>query len=767
MQSKSNLELCFGHCVKATREARKYASSTPLISGLIRGIFAAMFTSAALALVGCGSSSGEKSFALAALPSSISVVPGGTPQALVVSVSPVNGFIGSTSVALSGLPSGVTASPSTLSLSAGALGQFTISAADGAPAGNATITLTGTSGAISKTTTSSLTVAPRSTSATLSTDFYDFGNNLVNNSVTKTVAVVTNTGTSTLTMSPTLSGDPSYTIVADQSCGASLEPAATCNLVLTYHPTVASTPKTQDAALNMGFGDVSDSTPQTVSITGTSAALSEGTVTATNNPQVALYTMTLPFPGSMTVQFGTTSSYGLTTWAQSTDTAGDQVSILVAGMKASTLYHMAATIQFSNGITVTDKERTFTTGAVPNNPGLKLALTTSTTPGLTPQPGLELLDPLTGIVITDLSGNTVWTYANPGTYPETLIQGVKMMDNGDILMAIGIGSGNPLQGPTPADAFIEIREVNLAGDTQRDISISDLNAELSTATCSECQVTLQTFHHDVTPLPDGGWLVLANALMDLSATTKPALTNAPAQTVLGDVVVVLDKNLHPVWVWNEFNHLDPNRHPMQFPDWTHSNAVVYSPDDGNILISMRHQNWVIKVDYVNGSGTGKILWRLGEGGDFTLKGGTDPTDWEYAQHAPSFFSNNTSGVFSLGLMDNGNDRIFPSGVQCNATGGPPCLYTTAEVFQLDEGAKTATITFHQKLPIALFSFFGGNAEELANGNVEYDLCGLNNGSLVNEVTQEDNPKTVWSMGITGKNFYRAFRIPSLYPGVQW
>jgi hypothetical protein len=250
-------------------------------------------------------------------------------------------------------------------------------------------------------------------SATLSASSFDFGNNLVNNSVTKTVVVVTNTGTVSVSISPTLSGDSSYSIVADQSCGNTLDPSATCNMVLKYTPTVASMPKAQDAVLNMGFGRVAVATPQTIAITGTSAALSPGTVDPTNNPQVARYTMTLPFPGSMIVKFGTTSNYDLSTWTQSTDTAGGQVSILVAGMKASTPYHMAATIQFSNGITVTDEDHTFTTGAVPNYSGFNLALTTTTTPGITPQPGLELLNPLAGIVVTDLRA----TFSGPTPTP--------------------------------------------------------------------------------------------------------------------------------------------------------------------------------------------------------------------------------------------------------------------------------------------------------------------------------------------------------------
>jgi arylsulfate sulfotransferase len=334
-------------------------------------------------------------------------------------------------------------------------------------------------------------------------------------------------------------------------------------------------------------------------------------------------------------------------------------------------------------------------------------------------------------------------------------------------MDIGANSSNALTINLPAYTIAEIREVNLGGDTVREISISDLNAALANATCAECNVNLYTFHHDVEPLPNGHWLVLANTAKTLSSTTTPPLTNTAPTYVLGDVIIDLDENLQPVWAWNEFNHLDPNRHPYLFPDWTHTNAVTYSPDDGNILVSLRHQNWVVKVDYQDGKGSGAILWHLGEGGDFALKGGTDPTDWEYAQHMPNFFSTNTTGVFSLGLMDNGDDRIFPAGVTCGATGAPPCLYTTIPVFQIDENAKTATLTFHQILPPNLYSFFGGNTEQLANGNVEYDLCGVGTGSYVYEVTQQSTPQTVWTLQSTGANVYRAERMPSLYPGVQW
>jgi hypothetical protein len=185
---------------------------------------------------------------------------------------------------------------------------------------------------------------------------------------------------------------------------------------------------------------------------------------------------------------------------------------------------------------------------------------------------------------------------------------------------------------------------------------------------------------------------------------------------------------------------------------------------------MRHENWVIKIDYQDGKGTGAVLWRLGQGGNFTLKNGVDPTDWQYAQHYPSFFSATTAGVFSLGVMDNGDDRIFASGITCGAPGNPPCLYSTIPVFQIDENAMTATFTFHQILPANLYNFYGGSVDLLPNGNIEYDLCGvgaIGANSYIYEVTPQSTPETVWTMQISGTNAYRGVRMPSFYPGVQW
>jgi hypothetical protein len=67
------------------------------------------------------------------------------------------------------------------------------------------------------------------------------------------------------------------------------------------------------------------------------------------------------------------------------------------------------------------------------------------------------------------------------------------------------------------------------------------------------------------------------------------------------------------------------------------------------------------LSQVNGTGDGSILLRLGEGGDFTLQGGTDSIDWFYGQYGLNFTTANTTGIFGLTMMDNGDFRLFPAG----------------------------------------------------------------------------------------------------------
>ena len=486
---------------------------------------------------------------------------------------------------------------------------------------------------------------------------------------------------------------------------------------------------------------------------------------ATGSPLVAAYSLNLPSSGKMSVEFGKTTDYGRSTWQVASGSKGGTVKVLVAGMMGQTLYHMRARVVLDNGATYTDSDHTCTTGTPPPTSPVQV-----TTPnGATPQPGIEIWNTAVPSNViqafaTDLQGNIIWSYLYQGSTVD-LIQGIHMLQNGDMLMLISYLSSVTVNGTL--GLVNDVREIDLAGNTVRDISMDDLNAGLAASNLRDADGNIykfKSFHHSVLPLPNGHWVMLT--------TYNKSYNNLPGYpgttSVIGDAIVDVDQNNHPDWVWNTFDHLDINRHPMNFPDWTHSNDMVYSGDDHNLLLSIRHQNWIIKINFLDGTGSGDVMWRLGQGGDFKLVGGTDPTDWFYAQHGLSYFTPNTTGVFRLGLMDNGNDRIFPTGqVLCKPFSPVSAsCYSTAPVLEVNENNMTATLATHYVPPPSYFTFFGGNVEQLASGNIHANFCAAPSGAIVEEL----NPQTlqvVWRGTTANADQFHAYRWSSLYPGVQW
>ncbi len=646
----------------------------------------------------------------------------------------------------------------------------------------------------------------------LSTNAFDFGQVVAPRTSTRDVVTVTNTGKTTAFLSAAVSGDSSLKLDPGLSCGSSLIAGSSCSMVVSFTPTA---PGSVSGSLAINFsGGISSQ--RTVSLKGTGVKLSGGQslVTSTANPLVALYSYQPTVQGMVHVEFGPDTSYGTVTSSVAISSDGGPVQIFVAGMKQNTTYHMRAVVTESNGTTVDDEDHTFTTGSFPSK--MLPKLTAITAPGQTPQPGIELANPAASIsnrhfleaYATDLQGNIIWGYNfqdRPSKY--TIIQPIKLLPNGNFIVLISYPSQFVIPGQgktlTPTDESVDlIREIDLAGDPVAQLTLDSLNAKLAAGGYSNFKLT--DLHHDVAVLPNGHLIVMGNMLKSYTNLPGyPGTTN-----VLGDVLIDLDQNFNVSWAWSEFDHLDVNRHPIAprklihtentssvwgefvnwvqnkfnhhaanrhhsmfpwfenaFPDWTHSNAVFYSPSDGDLLVSVRHENWIVKIDYEDGKGSGKILWRLGNGGDFRLVGGTAPEDWFYGQHDPSFVGNGTSDKFSLTMMDNGYGRVIANGTQCTSSG--PACYTTVPVIAVDVPAKTATITYRRMIPASRFNIWGGNAEVLANGDLEYDLCAQGRNSEVDEVKMTNPAQPVWTLKEFGANLYRAHRIPSLYPGVQW
>ena len=163
-----------------------------------------------------------------------------------------------------------------------------------------------------------------------------------------------------------------------------------------------------------------------------------GTVTATGNPLVASYALNVPEASLVSVEFGPDTSYGFRTSPKTVPSGGGPVQILVAGMLSATPYHMRAVVKFLDGTEFDDLDQVFTTGAL--QASQIPAITVTTTPGLTPNPGIEMLALLStspavtaeNVVATDLGGNVIW-YFDPGHASYTP-NPIKLLPNGNVLL---------------------------------------------------------------------------------------------------------------------------------------------------------------------------------------------------------------------------------------------------------------------------------------------------------------------------------------------
>src|SRR5262249_3143138 len=268
------------------------------------------------------------------------------------------------------------------------------------------------------------------------------------------------------------------------------------------------------------------------------------------------------------------------------------------------------------------------------------------------------------------------------------------------------------------------------------------------------------FHHDAQRLPDGSTVAL-------TLTERTFDINGTPTNFVGEMVVVLDQDFQLKWAWDAFDHLDVHRGPVlgevllpgspeptavvpKLPavDWLHVNAVSLSPADGNLVLSVRNQDWVIKIDYRNGTGDGHVVWRLGAGGDFSVNS-ADPSPWFSHQHNAHFIDDHT-----LILFDNGNTR--------RAT--DPNAHSRGQVWTLDEQTMTATPVLNADL--GSYSFRLGSAQRLSNGN--YAFLSGSQGPVPNDIAQsiellpDGTPSYI--LRFAGPE-YRSFRMRTLYEGI--
>jgi arylsulfate sulfotransferase len=473
-------------------------------------------------------------------------------------------------------------------------------------------------------------------------------------------------------------------------------------------------------------------------------------VTPTATPFVYIYSAPKCAPGSrMRVQFQ--SSDGITqTTPYKQCIAGKTMNFYLGGMRAGTQYTVQHTLDTGSAINAGPALTITTMGGTSTDPPAFTVLS-GPAPQPTSVPNPILLQSIIGSpsLATDLNGNVIWQA------PSDIEILTRALPGGTFL---GIGQD---QGNDPSVWFF--REFDMAGITIAETNAARVNEQLGPMGIQP----ISGFHHEARKLPDGTFLVLADSERILTDVQGPGPVD-----VIGDTILVLNPDLQVLWAWDTFDHLDPHRMATlnevciapagltcapfflsgTANDWLHGNALQLTPD-GNILYSMRHQDLVIKIDYSNGSGTGNILWRLGNGGDFQITS-SDPNPWFSHQHDPNFESNNTT----LLLFDNGNVR----------QASDPNAHSRGQVLQIDEQNRAANVILNADTGV--YSQAVGTAEQLPAGNYHFDAGYIytvdsdGNASVSARSLQVDSSGQIGYEAQIAAAEYRAFRMRDLYTG---
>ncbi len=284
------------------------------------------------------------------------------------------------------------------------------------------------------------------------------------------------------------------------------------------------------------------------------------------------------------------------------------------------------------------------------------------------------------------------------------VQGIRCLPSGNLLITIG-------------DSLIQ--EMTLDGGIARQWIATGCYTDRPPP-AGAIAVDTQTFHHGVNVMPNGNMLILGMEIRELDdwpeSTTDP---NAPRsrQRIVGDIVMEVATDGTKVHEWRLLDILDPYRITYgsrdnywqlrgftDTRDWSHANGTCYDPRDDAILVSLRTQDAIVKIDRT----TGTLKWILGAPENWrdpwaakVLRADGDVT-WNCHQHDCSVTSAGTVLCF-----DNGNYRAQPF--------APPLPHarnaSRAVEFDVDETRRTArqVWSFGAEPEHRLFAGFQGGA----------------------------------------------------------
>ncbi|MCL4245333.1 MAG: arylsulfotransferase family protein [Candidatus Dadabacteria bacterium] len=376
------------------------------------------------------------------------------------------------------------------------------------------------------------------------------------------------------------------------------------------------------------------------------------------------------------------------------------------------------------------------------------------------EPGVTLFESGGFVIMVDETGEVVWYYEEPGS--TSFDRDVRRMQNGNLLLLLPVHN---------------IIEIDMLGNTVR----SWYTAQTSEGSTGGTPVDAAAFHHEAFAMENGNILAMSGEMREFpdypSSTTNP---DAPLETanVVGDVIVEFAPDGTVVNEFHLLDIIDPYRlgysslisswdgffqNNFGFEgttrDWTHGNAVIHDTRDDSLIISLRHQDAVIKIDRQ----TGGLIWILGTHsnwdpgvfGPFLLNPDTDDElFFQYHQHAPMITEEG-----NIMLFDNGNFRASPFEPVF------PEDFSRAIEYSIDESSMDVSIVWESTgfSPEPIYAGFLGDADKLPQtGNVLITFGGRRP-AIIAEVTHTTPPVKVFEI-IDPNNFmYRAERLPGVYP----
>jgi len=398
----------------------------------------------------------------------------------------------------------------------------------------------------------------------------------------------------------------------------------------------------------------------------------------------------------------------------------------IVGLKPATAYRFVVTAIRENGDTLTAPPLSYETPALPPGLGDFPPLDVKTTKPSEMEPGVTFLSIrrrvpgrphwLTpaqrrysagwGIIVAlDPYGDVIWYYE-----ADRRVAGIDRLRNGNLLFH-----------QTDARSL----EVDILGNTVTEWYAADRPFDPPENPDAVPIRNAQTIHHQPLETPMGTFLSFsANARLIEDYYTSEYDPEAPRADalVMGDDIIEFDGEGNELWRWSTWDHLDPFRigyelteaywHVRGFPDhldWTHGNGLEYDPRDDSIIINLRHQDALIKIDRKSG----EIVWILGEHTDWSeelqkklLTPVGEPFRWIYHAHNPRLTDSGT-----ILLFDNGKFQARPFRPYAE----PEDTYSRTVEFEVDEEAMTVRQVWasHDEVtPDNCYSFAMGDAHWL-------------------------------------------------------